>query len=329
MNQDEHTDNPGGGDVAPPVSMIEGDRLCAGCAYNLRGQTIEKEPHYGLYIAKCPECGTPAALQEYPLLGRWPGRIRVFVALSYVLACLFALFMTFMILMGFTAATSETADDSLANTIAERWAVHVNEEEALGNDPMQGMPLFSQPRRDDAGQLVPFVWNYVDREWWRSVRGEGNYFTRVSAVTKGMKGLVAIFSAAFFVGGCVWIVLLISARRPAAFVVILIPAAFVLLFVWSDTFENNGMNGWNTASGIAQDEIFSAAAAVVLSLWVVFGGLGIVFGRPLARLGVRALLPPTLRGSLAELWFTDNKPLPTGTRAPRTMQPEARKVRSS
>ncbi|UCE59961.1 MAG: hypothetical protein JSU63_21265 [Phycisphaerales bacterium] len=41
------------------------------------------------------------------------------------------------------------------------------------------------------------------------------------------------------------------------------------------------------------------------------GGLaGVVFGRPLARLGVRVFLPPSVRPRLAYLWLADNKPLP-------------------
>ena len=321
MSQNERTEE--------PLSTVEGDRLCAGCSYTRRGQTVVREPHYGLAIVRCPECGVPAALQEYPLLGRWPGRIRVFVALSYTLACLFALFMTFMILMGTTAAMSEAADNTLASTIAERWAEHVNEEEALGNTPLSGMPLFNQPTRDSEGKLVPYVWNYVDRDWWRSVRQDETLTTRVIDVARNTRGIWILLGVVFLIGGCVWIVLLLSARRPAAFLIILIPPVFVVLFIFSGTFENSGFNGWSPATSIAQDEIFSATSVVVLTLWIVFGGLGILIGRSLARLGVRALLPPTLRGSLAELWFTDNKPLPTNTRAPRTLHPEARRAESS
>ncbi|MFH1420309.1 MAG: hypothetical protein ABII12_18710 [Planctomycetota bacterium] len=41
------------------------------------------------------------------------------------------------------------------------------------------------------------------------------------------------------------------------------------------------------------------------------GGLvGIFTGRPLARLTVRAVLPPTLRPRLAYLWLADGKPFP-------------------
>ncbi|MHC4091851.1 MAG: hypothetical protein ACYSUQ_15160 [Planctomycetota bacterium] len=43
----------------------------------------------------------------------------------------------------------------------------------------------------------------------------------------------------------------------------------------------------------------------------VLGGLvGIVYGRPLARLAVRVFLPPGVRPRLAFLWLVDDKPLP-------------------
>ena len=56
------------------ISVVTGDRLCARCAYNLTGQLVTREPHYGLLIVRCPECATVASIQEYPLLGRWANR---------------------------------------------------------------------------------------------------------------------------------------------------------------------------------------------------------------------------------------------------------------
>ena len=56
------------------VSILVGDRLCTKCGYNLTGQPVLREPHYEMLIVRCPECGAVAALQEYPVLGRWAGR---------------------------------------------------------------------------------------------------------------------------------------------------------------------------------------------------------------------------------------------------------------
>ena len=57
-----------------PLDTISGDRACASCGFNLFGQPITRESHYGLIIARCPECGSVAALQEYPALGKWTRR---------------------------------------------------------------------------------------------------------------------------------------------------------------------------------------------------------------------------------------------------------------
>ena len=52
------------------TGIIQGDRVCIACGFNLCGQRIVREPRYNLLIARCPECGQAATLQEYPLLGR-------------------------------------------------------------------------------------------------------------------------------------------------------------------------------------------------------------------------------------------------------------------
>ena len=55
--------------------LIVGSRACHDCGYCLEGQPIEREAHYGMLIARCPECGTIAALQEYPSLSGWGRRL--------------------------------------------------------------------------------------------------------------------------------------------------------------------------------------------------------------------------------------------------------------
>ena len=49
---------------------------------------------------------------------------------------------------------------------------------------------------------------------------------------------------------------------------------------------------------------------VHMGVQVLGGLLGVIFGRPLARLTVRIFLPTGVRPSLAFLWLADNKPFP-------------------
>src|SRR4051812_32614115 len=74
-------------------STVVGDRLCIRCGVNLVGQPIVREPVYGMFLIRCPECSTAASLQEYPLLGRWAGRLAALIAalwLLFVVATLLA-----------------------------------------------------------------------------------------------------------------------------------------------------------------------------------------------------------------------------------------------
>lgn len=308
-----------------PVSTILGDRLCVKCAYNLRGQPVLQEPHYGLLLARCPECNTPAALQEYPLLGRWPARIRVLVALIYALVGLAALGATCGIIAGASAGLGSIGSGEASWRVAQMWADHVNAEEALGNTPLAGAPPFVQTNRNTEGLVVASEWMLLDRIWWESRRGE--FFTRSIPETAlhiiaQQPWAAAAVTVPFFVMGAIWATYLLGARRRALLLCCPIPVAIVALLTIAFNNESAGFGTWVYSNHLVEDATFFGAIAAVGALWIVFAGLGLVLGRPLARLAVRALLPPTLRGALAELWFTDGLPLPASTRAPRRLHPE-------
>lgn len=67
------------------VSLLVGDRFCIACGFNLVGQSVVREPHYNMLMVRCPECGTAAAMQEYPLLGRWASRWARVLAVAMML----------------------------------------------------------------------------------------------------------------------------------------------------------------------------------------------------------------------------------------------------
>lgn len=308
-----------------PVSTILGDRLCVKCAYNLRGQAVVKESHYGLFIARCPECNTPAALQEYPLLGRWPGRIRVFVALAYALACAGSLGFTCLILGMMAGGLSSGATGTLAMDVSRLWAEHVNAEEAEGRTPLAGSPSFVQNNRDADGKLVATEWMYIDRAWWDRERSRvlvGSFASHTWAAMRSQWMVLLPIGLGFFVMGACWSVLLLAARPRALIVASLVPAGIVVIFAFAINSSGAGLGKWEYSNHLVEDRTFLASLVGVIGMWLVFGGLGLVYGRSLARVAVRALLPATFRGALAELWFTDGKPLPMGTRAPRTLYPE-------
>jgi len=72
-----------------PVGVIEMDRFCDRCGYNLRTQAVTRDEHTGILICRCPECGTfhPAGVATDA--GRaWWGRFGTLLLLFWVLILL-------------------------------------------------------------------------------------------------------------------------------------------------------------------------------------------------------------------------------------------------
>ncbi len=44
-------------DQQPTIALIETDRFCDGCGYNLRTQQVRRDPRTDLLLCRCPECG--------------------------------------------------------------------------------------------------------------------------------------------------------------------------------------------------------------------------------------------------------------------------------
>ena len=99
------------------VGIIQGDRVCLACGFNLCGQRIVREPRYNLLIARCPECGQAAALQEYPLLGRWVNRWAATLAGTWLVLYLALSIGCGMAIFGLAVGTTEINSDVVARQI--------------------------------------------------------------------------------------------------------------------------------------------------------------------------------------------------------------------
>ena len=99
------------------VGEIRADRACVGCGFNLFGQSIVKEEHYGLGICRCPECGTVAALQSYPVMSHWVNRFRVLIAAIWIVLLLAFFAGNIGVISGLTAAACDESAKSMADII--------------------------------------------------------------------------------------------------------------------------------------------------------------------------------------------------------------------
>jgi hypothetical protein len=92
----------------------------------------------------------------------------------------------------------------------------------------------------------------------------------------------------------------------------LVPASLAMAwcFVWAPDPTSFGW-GWGVPAGqVANADLFLRMRFFIIPAAFMVMLIGALTGRPLARLVVRALLPPRARGALAVLWLCDGRPLP-------------------
>lgn len=114
------------------VSTLVGDRLCIGCGFNFAGQPVVREPHYKMLIVRCPECGTVASLQEFPVLGKWASRFGSILAAAWLLAMLFLMLGTAGAIFGMSVGVSTAASSPLTEYLSKehsRWSKSRREEQ--------------------------------------------------------------------------------------------------------------------------------------------------------------------------------------------------------
>ena len=294
-------------DPAPPADavpdtplgyLIQTDRPCVRCGFNLFGQTVVREGHYGLVSTRCPECGQLAALQEYPALGRWADRWARLIAAAWVAGLVAAMFVNFGPLMGFVMASLETACSDLGNEIALR---HADSQTAQGPTTF---PMLGTGR-----------WTMIEARWWQDNRDAiiGARPSLNAWINWSVVWMWIPMSFIGFAGGVCWSTCLLGARKRFAIIPAFLPLMAAGLIGWTVHHEEASGAALVQAStlgiGELQDIVLSVMLGVV-SAWIL---LGVWLGRRTARLVVRWSLPPRMRSSLAILWTRDGLAPPRGS----------------
>jgi hypothetical protein len=334
------------------VGTIQGDRICVGCAFNLVGQPILREGRYGLLIARCPECGSVAAMQEYPVLGRWANRWAALLAAGWLMAMLTLLLAPGGALFGGLMGIAGSASGGLSAEIGDRYMDHVVERLRAGvvatsqtesqwvmwlqqaelrvrgtagasaATPNPALPTTISDEAVEQTRTNLRYWAAVDVGWWsdqdrREIRRAGGglrgAFARVPA------GAWFWLVSLTFAYGVALSVALLGRRRRVVLVVALVPIGFAL--VLSAIFREPSPTWMGVAgvqaSELAREMIWTPLCAGVLAIAYAGVAVGVAIGRPVARLALRALLPAPLCGALAFVWTADGKdpPRPIGRSA--------------
>ena len=265
---------PATGEPDTPVGLLETDRFCDGCAYNLHTQPVWRDARLGILICRCPECGTvhPAGITTDA--GRlWLVRLGTLLLSIWVVVLLWLGGMTLAGMGGLQYAHLEAT----SRVSSERRQIIVNGRSIQQYHRFRVLRVYDpvgDPRR--ATQM-----------WF-----ELGFITA---------GSVAIGLAA----GGLLVVFLWHLPRHRYYFVLLTPAAVGIFLYWIWTQETETLRTWG-ASWIAFQALIQASGLVI----------GVRFGRPVVRLVLRTLLPPSLLQHLAFLWQVDHRPVPT------TPQPE-------
>ena len=284
------------GDPAPAKThedQIRADRACIKCGFNLFGQSVYREPHYNLAIARCPECGEVAALQTYPVMSHWANRFRAIIAGVWVLTLIVFFIIQTSLSGSYAHGMSYSAAQELGRTIGQEYTEWAEQNGQTVYNPFGGV-----------GSNTNYEWVNVPRSWadehvpelirqrdpWRELFRSG-------FIASIFPGVVMAF-----IFGIFWSVVLLGASRKRAALVPILAAAVALVFMLSPDFMHYAPM---QATMIAQSYYAELVAPWVLLIQLPFSLVGVFVGRKVARWVITLTLPPRTRIPLAILWTRD------------------------
>ncbi len=285
--------------AAQNIESIRADRACIQCGFNLFGQAVVKEEHYQLAIARCPECGTVAALQSYPTMSHWVNRFRALIAGAWVVALLFAFVIQILIVGSFADSLSRTVSDPLAKEIGK--AYYTWAEENGTTTSITGWA--TTPEAYYQWVSIPSDWvdEHLD-EIVAEFGGLWNDFDRLNILFVIPAWIVA------FLTGVFWSVVLLGASPKRAAIVP--TAASVLIIVLAYVNFSPPMFFAHQASEIAKDLYVSVLTPIAMLIQFPVILLGVFLGRKIARFVIQLTLPPRSRVPFSIFWTRDGLDLP-------------------
>jgi hypothetical protein len=270
------------------IARVDGTRPCLRCGHDLHGQSIVREPEYGLFIARCSECGTVAAMTEYPTLGVWGRRLGI------------ALMTVMIALLIPVALLSALAIFGIASVIFDE-RIHAAREVLnimLGGD--------SQMLGGD-GQVTPAWWSANGADARRRMTEAFFQFDR------GDLMLVVATSPVAVLIGMIWSGLLVGLPRRRLWLAGPVLGVIACAYVGLAVLERDTL-------GVTPVWLYSAAFTIMAwpgmgSIIVLQTGLlivGLLFGRTLTRWLATFALPPRARRLVSFLWTVDGLDPPRG-----------------
>lgn len=293
--------NDTGRDKTIEHDQIRADRACAGCGFNLYGQSVTREEHYGLSIARCPECGTVAALQQYPAMTHWVNRFRMIIGATYIFLLLGLFFASSMGIGGFMFGGSSVASSNLGEHINTHYNAWRESQASQATGQAATAPQFTGAVGGWSTSLTP---EYIENGVELAIDDFGSFIG--NADREWVLVMVPAFLVCFAIG-VLWSVALLGSSRKRALLIPLASCVLAGVFVISVNPPDKTF-AW----------VYSYAHQLYIPTMVPLIGLiefaalalGIYLGRKLARLVVLLALPPRMRVPLGILWARDGLAMP-------------------
>ncbi len=335
---------------SPPDQFdeIRADRACIGCGFNLYAQPVTKEEHYGLAICRCPECGTVAALQQYPTMTHWVNRFRALIAAIWVVVLIAFFFGNTGAISGMTAAACDESARQMGNLIGQahqNWEdeklIQLKAMEAEGEGDTQADPTTTQPAApiDPLAALnapgttiitnsngvttingVPMApstgstsggrWTSITNEW-RDAHLDDTIELNGGLWANVNREFLIFLVPMTIVGtlfGIFWSVALLGATRKKALLIPLVACTIGLVVVLAIHAPDRT---YVYGQSVAVSMYAPLIAPIMFMYQFLVLAFGIWIGRKVARVVVTLALPPRNRVPLSLLWTRDGLPLPS------------------
>lgn len=298
------------------TSSLEGDRPCVTCGFNLIGQSIVREEHYGMLIARCPECGGVAPLMEYPGVSKWTRRLMGLMAALLALAMIGVTVGSGGAMFGVTIAGVGQASEDLAHQIEFKHAEEVRQSQPSANAASAGAPgALPAPHVIVTGhsRIADAPKEWVARQDLSGIhRAHGGW----DAVVREYGVLLIPLALASVVAGAFLGITALHQRRWRLAALGLLPIGVFASFLAIATLGGPGR--WQSPSETAAFDYMALRVGGTAGLFaLVVITVAILTARPIARAFIRLMLPPRLRAPLYPLWEADGLPPPRARRATR------------
>ena len=241
----------------------------------------------------CPECGTVAAMQEYPTVARMTWRIRMLLAAAWIAALLAGMVITGAIVYAFAQSAMQAIVTPYQSAIQAAWNDH------------------SSKNLTPAQQANWWMGNQGLEQWWQGLPPSKFFAEFGGWGALNWWGLfILTFAAAVLIPvGVVWSVALARLRGWRLLAVLLIPLVFTGLFAIDD-FVNVNSVWFFGPQYLVQRQIGWLPLGLSAAACTLFLFAAALAGRPIARTFLRLVLPARLLAAFSFLWIVDGKPLP-------------------